>query len=168
MKLTKDQFKKYDKLAKNATIRAKKCFAYTGALTNEDLKQIAWLGILSGLSQEKFTVHPNQDAYLFSFAIGYIKHAIHRKSRMVKVPWNELKQAQTGHAHLSYSWDNLPEAGYIEVHDDLNQNAKKIVSTFSSRDKSKILAGDFETLSKSGKQLLEVIKSQYSMEKIYA
>lgn len=165
VRLSREEFKRLDKLAHNAVRSVK--HSYTGCLTYEDLKQTAWTGILSALGQPKYEEHPNKNAYIFSFAAGYVRHAIHRKSRMVKVPWETMRTNQAGTAHLSYSWDNLPEPQSPIEPERLNPNAEAIASTFSKADQNKILAGDFESLSNPGKQLLEIIQSNYNMESIY-
>lgn len=159
------EFKRLDKLAHNAVRSIK--HSYTGSLTYDDLKQTAWTGIISALGQPKYESHPNKNAYVFSFAAGYIKHALHRKSRMVKVPWETMRGNQGGLAHLSYSWGNLPEPQSPIESDKLNPNAEAIASTFSKVDQNKILAGDFENLSRPGKQLLEIIRGTYNIDSIY-
>jgi DNA-directed RNA polymerase specialized sigma subunit len=165
MDLSKEEFKRLDKLAHNAVRSIRHSF--TGSLTYDDLKQTAWTGILSALKQPKYETHPNKNAYVFTFAAGYVRHALHRKSRMVKVPWETMKLDQSGSAHLSYSWDNLPEPQSPMQSDKLNPNAEAIASTFNKADQNKILAGDFEELSRPGKQLLEIIKNTYNIDSIY-
>lgn len=163
--LSLEEFKRLDKLAHNAVRSVKHSF--TGCLTYDDLKQAAWTGILSALRQPKYETHPNKNAYIFSFAAGYVRHNLHRKSRVVKVPWETMRDGQAGLAHLSYSWDNLPEPQSPIESDKLNSNAEAIASTFIKSDQNKILAGDFESLSKPGKQLIEIIKSTYNIDSIY-
>jgi hypothetical protein len=155
-------FKELDKIAHNAVRKVKKTHSFTGSMTDNDLKQTAWLGITSAINQPKFDKHPNKQAYLFVFATGYIRHALHRKSRMIKVPWETLKENQSGYAHLSYSWENLPEPSIQEPSFKLKDTAVTIAETFSKSDKTKILNGDFTNLSHAGKQLLAIIKGQYN------
>ena len=88
------------------------------------------------------------------FARGYITHDLHRKSRMIKAPWEDIKSQKAGTAHLSYSWDNLPEPSYVEPEED---PVLDLLAELSEPDKRKILKG-IEP-SPEGKSIVDKIKS---------
>jgi hypothetical protein len=131
-------FPQIDQVVKNAVKSIKKSYSFTGSYTVEDLYSTGWLGAISAINQPKFSACTNKLAYIFTFSRGYMTHALHRKSRMIKCPWEDIKTQKPGTAHLSYSWGNLPEAGAFdsepnEIHD--------LLALISDADFKKILRG---------------------------
>ena len=147
-------FADIDKVVNNACRSIQKAYSFTGCLTKDDLYSTAWVGALVAISKEKFPLVKNKLAYVFVFARGYITHDLHRKSRMIKAPWEDIKSQKAGTAHLSYSWDNLPEPSYVEPEED---PVLDLLAELSEPDKRKILKG-IEP-SPEGKSIVDKIKS---------
>jgi DNA-directed RNA polymerase specialized sigma24 family protein len=141
-------------LANKAVQYCRKAYSFWGSLTKDDLYSEAWLGILSGLQKSKFIYCKNNAerlAYLFTFARGYCTHALHRQSRMIRVPGSKLKESQP---HLSLDAGNLPlppAKGYVHCSEDL----LNLVDKISLRDQARILRGD----TRLSKKTLTIINS---------
>jgi hypothetical protein len=133
-------FKELDALANNAVKAIKKSYSYLGSLTGDDLYSTAWLGIMSALSQERFKEVINKKGYCYSFAKGYCSHALHRKSRMVRVPYSVIQQ-RIPTAHLSYSWENLPEPSDELEPKPFSDELMRLADSIPVRDQTRILAG---------------------------
>lgn len=131
-------FQDIDKVVNNATKSIRKAYTFTGSYTAEDLYSTGWLGAISAINQEKFGRCHNKLAYIYVFSRGYMTHALHRKSRMVKVPWEDLKTQKPGTAHLSYSWDNLPEPSAQEC---LDVALYDLIGLLSDKDTKNIISG---------------------------
>jgi hypothetical protein len=142
-----------NKVVGNAVKSIKKCYSFTGSYTFEDLHHTGWNGAISAINQEKFGRCKNKLAYIYTFARGYMTHALHRKSRVVKVPWEELK-LQKPTAHLSYSWGNLPEPGVCDPEPD---DKYGLLAQLSDKDAKKILRGLIPSL--EGQVIVNKIKA---------
>lgn len=146
-------FQQIDKVVNNATKSIRKAYTFTGCYTLEDLYSTGWLGAISAINQEKFGRCHNKLAYIYVFARGYMTHALHRKSRMVKVPWEDLKTQKPGTAHLSYSWENLPEPA---AQDNPDRALYELVGLLSDKDAKNIISG--KTISPEAAAIVEQIK----------
>jgi hypothetical protein len=143
----------YDQLntvVNNSVKSIRKAYSFTGCYTSEDLNSTGWLGAISAITQPKFASVENKLAYIYVFARGYQTHALHRKSRVLRVPWDDIKSQKPGTAHLSYSWGNLPEPSYEENPDKALYD---LVNMLSETDEKKILAG--KEPSELGKQIVK-------------
>ena len=147
-------FEDIDKVVTNACRSIQKAYSFMGCLTKDDIYSTAWVGALTAISKEKFPLVKNKLAYVFVFARGYITHDLHRKSRMIKAPWEDIKSQKAGTAHLSYSWDNLPEPSYVETEED---PLLELLDQLSESDKRKILRGI--ALSPEGQLVIDKIKN---------
>lgn len=110
--LTKKQleyFKTYEHLAKKAAFVNSRRYQSRGCLTYEDLVQEAYVGLCAAVRSPKLESHSNPGGYVMSFCSGYITHAIHRKSRMVKLPYSCMKKGE-GSYHIDSS--KMPEIAY--------------------------------------------------------
>lgn len=145
-----------EKVVKNSVRAIQKAYSFTGCLTTEDLCNTGWVGALTALTKEKFAKVKNKMAYIYVFSKGYIQHAVHRKSRMIKPSYADLKAGKPYTAHLSYSWDNLPEAGYIEPE---IKPEYALVNLLSEKDKKRLLKG--QPLSQEGQSIVDQIKKEY-------
>lgn len=126
-----------EKVVCNAVKSIKKIYSFTGSYTPEDLHNTGWIGAISALNQKKFSQCKKKLAYIFTFAKGYMCHALHRKSRMIKVPWEQLKLGEPT-AHLSYSWGNLPEPGTCG---EEPEPLYELLALISDKDAKKIIKG---------------------------
>lgn len=145
-----------EKVVKNSVRAIQKAYSFTGCLTTEDLYNTGWVGALTALTKQKFGKVKNKLAYIYVFSKGYQQHAVHRKSRMIKPSYEDLKACKPYTAHLSYSWDNLPEAAYIKPDPKPEYN---LVNLLSEKDKTKLLKG--LTLSLEGQAIVNQIKLEY-------
>jgi hypothetical protein len=145
-----------EKVVKNSVRAIQKAYSFTGCLTAEDLYNTGWVGALTALTKEKFAKVKNKLAYIYVFSKGYQQHAVHRKSRMIKPSYEDLRACKPYTAHLSYSWDNLPEASYIEPD---SKPEYELVNLLSEKDKAKLLKG--LTLSLEGQAIVNQIKLEY-------
>ncbi len=83
-----DNFKHLAERAARSNFRR---YQSTGCLTLDDLIQEGYLGLIIAVRKKKALTHKNPGAYIYSFCSGYITHALHRKSRVVKPPYSALK-----------------------------------------------------------------------------
>jgi hypothetical protein len=150
-------FAEIDKIVKNSVRALQKAYSYTGCLTYDDLYSTGWVGALTALTKERFPTVTNKLAYLYVFSKGYGQHALHRKSRMIKPSYEDLKACKAYTAHLSYSWENLPEAGYTEPE---IKPEYELLSLLTEKDKKRILRG--QMLSAEGQLIVDKIKAEYS------
>lgn len=139
-------------LAINAVKNVLKKYSFTGSLTKEDFHSIAWKGIMSAISKQKFIDYTNKSGYVFVFARGYCQHAVHRESRLIRVPSSAVNK--TGSAHLSYSWGNLPEPEALAV-SEFTLYQKILVSELSNYDQKAVLNN--KPLSVKGQQVVNKI-----------
>lgn len=149
-------FAEIEKVVKNSVRAIQKAYSFTGCLTTEDLCNTGWVGALTALTKEKFPKVKNKMAYIYVFSKGYIQHAVHRKSRMIKPSYADLKAGKPYTAHLSYSWDNLPEAGYTEPEAEPEYD---LVNLLNEKDKKRLLRG--QPLSLEGQTIVDKIKAEY-------
>lgn len=156
-------FKNLDQIAKNAIAYCRRTFSFWGSLTKDDLYSQAWLGLISGLNQEKIEKCADvkqAQAYLFTFARGYCIHALHRQSRMIKFPWPKLKEAS---GHLSLDWGNLPQCESPEPNFSSPLNLLILADSISARDKKRLLAGEHSSrLSQKTNSIINQIRQQTS------
>jgi DNA-directed RNA polymerase specialized sigma24 family protein len=115
-------FRQYEHMARRAARTWAKRYKSIGSLTQDDLYQHACMGLISAFRGEVFATHPNPKAYLGSFCAGYITHAVHRKSYMVKPPYKQIK-AGTAMGHASFEHRRLdPGAMWPEpLEDDIDE-----------------------------------------------
>lgn len=152
-------FDDLDLIAKKAVKVIKKSYSYTGALTAEDLHSTAWLGLLSAISQPRFIPAVNKPAYCYTFAVGYCRHAIHRKSRMIRLPYSVLKKKTTGTAHLSYTWDNLPEPCTESTPEpEFSEEQLRLAAEIPLKDRKRIMMG-LEALNPKTHKILSCLNS---------
>lgn len=157
-------FKALNLIATNASKSIKKSYSFLGCFTFEDLLSISWEGILSAVSQNRFIKVRNKAAYCFTFAKGYCQHALQRKSRVLRTPysvWCENPGIKS--AHLSYSWDNLPEPTYTQQEPDFSSQLLELAGKISSQDYNKLLKGNFQ-VSKATQSLIAEIKTLRAQE----
>ena len=143
------------KIINNALSSVKKAYSFTGSLTDEDLIHTGWIGVISALNQDKFTNCVNKCAYIYVFARGYMTHDLHRKSRVVRVPWALLKDKASGYGHLSYSWDNLPEP--IAAPTTTPVAVLELLEKIPASEKTKILNG--KPVKESTNKIISEIRS---------
>ena len=149
-------FLEIEKIVKNSVRAIQKAYSFTGCLTADDLYNTGWVGALTALTKKRFATVSNKMAYIYVFSKGYIQHALHRKSRMIKPRYEDLKAAKPYTAHLSYSWGNLPEAGYIEP--ELKPEYE-LLALLTEKDKKRLLQG--YALSPEGAAIVSKIKEEY-------
>jgi DNA-directed RNA polymerase specialized sigma subunit len=118
------RYKEYEHLATRAAKLWYKRYACTGSMTYDDFLQEARVGLINGLRHLETKTHANPSAYLASFAMGYITHAVHRTSRMVRPSYQQIKRGKAlGHASLEHiSMDpgyELPEPLETDVQEFL-------------------------------------------------
>jgi hypothetical protein len=155
-------FKDLDLVATKASKIVKRTYSFMGCFTIEDLHSISWSGILAAITQPKFDNATNKLAYCFTFAKGYCTHALQRKSRMVRVPYSVLKSSPSGTAHLSYSWDNLPEPSAELESSTYPVELLMLADAIPESDKTRILKGE-EIKSPKTIKLLNQIKELASV-----
>jgi hypothetical protein len=172
-------FAALDLIANNAVKSIKKTYSFLGCFTFEDLKNIAWTGILSAVSQSRFISVKNKAAYCFSFAKGYCQHELQRKSRVIRTPYSIWSAANrtaalsqgsdsfinpvVASSHLSYSWDNLPEPGTSLEETKYSLDLLQLAGAISSQDYNKILKGNMN-VSKTTQSIIVKIKDIYEQE----
>ena len=143
-------------LANKAVAFCRKAYSFWGSLTKDDLYSEAWLGLISCINKPKFETcedKPSRLAYLFTFARGYCTHALHRQSRMIRVPGKHLKDSQP---HLSLDAGNLPTPT-VEPPELTPFCLLAAIDKISSRDQSRILNKN-PRLSKKTIHIIDKIK----------
>lgn len=166
-------FENLDKLAKQATAAINKNYYNLGSLDLKDIYQTAWTGILVAISKPKIVDYQNQKGYIYSFAYGYCTHSLHRKSRMVKVPWSVLKDGQEGYAHYSLDNEQTPTSSYsvedVDIADldfkemRLDPNVSELLSKLSDREIQNFLAEGLASVNVQNLQTLLLGKFSSSL-----
>lgn len=106
----KAYFKLYTPLAIKAAQVNLRRYGSIGCLTYEDLLQEAYVGLCTVVRSPKIETHNNPKAYVASFCSGYITHLIHRKSRMVMLPYKCMKAGESSY-HIESSL--IPEVAVV-------------------------------------------------------
>lgn len=157
-------FKALNLIAINASKSINKSYSFLGCFTFEDLLSISWEGILSAVSQNRFIKVKNKSAYCFTFAKGYCQHALQRKSRVLRTPysvWRDNPGVKS--AHLSYSWDNLPEPSNIFEEPEFSAQLLSLAGAISTQDYNKLLKNNFN-VSKATTAIIAKIKTLHEQE----
>jgi hypothetical protein len=115
-------YNKYKHLVIKAAQLGAQRYKVLGSSTYDDLIQEASLGFLAAIRSPRFVDHPNKPAYIYTFCYGYITHHMHRKTRVVRISYKELKTGQSFfHIPLDHELtdkfyaDNTPESFDIEA-----------------------------------------------------